>query len=543
MRLAPMCLTVTEKDIKVKLIDILKILDDILTKADTSYFLAGGTMIGAIRNNGFLPWDDDADIMMTDADFNKFKAYYEKHRIKNYILPTADEYPDLDNVGNGFRDLKGIHSYSYKLHHSVGGFSVDTFRLLPLKSKNVEEELLKHRLLCGLKNPVRVYFIPVNKRYYRLTYLYYFLNKFIPLKLMEKLFFRNVYAKPGEPYTHYVTNHNIDAPILHEKKLYDDQELIKVDFEGLKLPIQKDYISRLWAKAGGSSWRYIPEDSAKRSHRTLIDNLNVPYFAYRDDYLRIFPHYKKYYNRLKKARIRNFRIKVRRREASSELTAHISYILIANIDGMLKDMNAALKTLAEKNEWQNMLEIFSAWHNYQFDNTYPEMKLFYDIGDEKIYYGILPFMSWTGEYFKAKKIITRLREKRELDSRFITILDNIKYIEDAYWEMDNKRLEAAEKIVVEGLAKFPGQINLVILSLEIMSAHAKDEADFLRLKEQAEEYLARYPENGEVMKYLADAYLGLGEIEKAKEIYNIARIVMRNGMTILDISRKLGEVQ
>jgi lipopolysaccharide cholinephosphotransferase len=543
MRLAPMCLTVTESDIKAELLNILKILDGILSSEDIPYSIAGGTMIGAIRNEGFLPWDDDADIMMTDEDFDRFKKYYDKHPVKNYILPTAEEYPDLDNTGNGFRNLRGIHSYSYKLHHSIGGFSVDTFRLLPLKSKNVEEELLKHRLLCGLKNPVRVYFIPVNKRYYRLTYLYYYLSKFIPLKLMEKLFFRNVYAKPGEPYTHYVTNHNIDATILHKRELYDGQELVRVDFEGLKVPIQKDYISRLWARAGGSAWRYIPEDSAKRSHHTLIDNLTVPYFAYRDDYLRIFPHYKKYYNRLKKARIRNFKIKVRRREAVSNLTKPVSYILSANIDGMMADMNTSIKAIAEENAWQKLLEIFSAWYKYQFDNTYPEMKLFYDIGDEKIYYGILPYMNWTGEYFKAKKIISRLREKREPDARFISILDNIKYIEDAYWEMDNKRTAAAEKIVAEGLAKFPGQINLIIQSLEIMSINAKTEADFLRLKEQAEEQLVRFPDNGEIMKYLADAHLGLGETEKAKEMYGVARMVMRNGMTILDISKKLGEVQ
>src|ERR671920_2056782 len=54
------------------MIRMLKILDYLCTKHDIQYFLTGGSLLGAIRFKGIIPWDDDMDIGMTRENYEKF---------------------------------------------------------------------------------------------------------------------------------------------------------------------------------------------------------------------------------------------------------------------------------------------------------------------------------------------------------------------------------------------------------------------------------------------------------------------------------------
>ncbi len=53
---------------------MLKIFDHLCTRHNIEYFLTGGSLLGAVRHQGFIPWDDDLDVGMTRNNYEKFSA-------------------------------------------------------------------------------------------------------------------------------------------------------------------------------------------------------------------------------------------------------------------------------------------------------------------------------------------------------------------------------------------------------------------------------------------------------------------------------------
>jgi len=68
------------------LLGIMDDLDRVCRENGISYFLSGGTMLGAVRHHGFIPWDDDADIFMTRADYERFRALFPQELSSAYVL-------------------------------------------------------------------------------------------------------------------------------------------------------------------------------------------------------------------------------------------------------------------------------------------------------------------------------------------------------------------------------------------------------------------------------------------------------------------------
>lgn len=119
----------TLKEIKQTELNILIAFDKYCRDNNLTYFLCGGTLLGAIRHKGFIPWDDDIDVFMPRPDFEKFVA------LTGYN-PIAPEYDT-----SFYRDTKLVADYPFvkvidnrtkviektKLEEKCTGIWVDVF--------------------------------------------------------------------------------------------------------------------------------------------------------------------------------------------------------------------------------------------------------------------------------------------------------------------------------------------------------------------------------------------------------------------------------
>jgi lipopolysaccharide cholinephosphotransferase len=67
---------------------MLKVVDAICCQHNISYWLEAGTLLGAVRHQGFIPWDDDIDISMLRADFERFKTIAPKALPSELFMQT-----------------------------------------------------------------------------------------------------------------------------------------------------------------------------------------------------------------------------------------------------------------------------------------------------------------------------------------------------------------------------------------------------------------------------------------------------------------------
>ncbi len=88
---------ITVRDVQLVLLDMLKDIDKVCKKHDIPYFLNGGSALGAVRHQGFIPWDDDVDIAMMYEDYKKFIKVIRKELSDEYVCHCY-EYNKAYNV-------------------------------------------------------------------------------------------------------------------------------------------------------------------------------------------------------------------------------------------------------------------------------------------------------------------------------------------------------------------------------------------------------------------------------------------------------------
>ena len=108
---------------------LLYVFDAICKEYNLTYFLGGGTLLGAMRHGGFIPWDDDLDVGMPMKDYKKFLKIAPKVLPKDVLLQTPETNP---NTAIPFSKLRDAYSFYYEMRPDIAtsdfaGIFLDVF--------------------------------------------------------------------------------------------------------------------------------------------------------------------------------------------------------------------------------------------------------------------------------------------------------------------------------------------------------------------------------------------------------------------------------
>lgn len=263
------------KDIWAVQLNLLQVFVDVCQKNDLTYYIIYGTLLGAVRHKGFIPWDDDIDVAMPRKDYEKLKEISPTKFNEPYFFQTPEN--DQNCFYNGYSRLRNVDTTGISLidigHDGNHGIWIDIMPLdscpsyVKRKNKKIKRIRLVQRLLYAkIYQKEYDHFLDMTKFQWK---LYGFITKFIKHKLLCYLLNRTIIACKEKDsiyigiFTHY--NH---CQIFDKR---DFESTVLLDFENLKLTAPEGYKRCLKMSIGDNYMKYPPVENRKPSHRGIFN--------------------------------------------------------------------------------------------------------------------------------------------------------------------------------------------------------------------------------------------------------------------------------
>lgn len=527
------------------LLDMLKEIDEICEANGIKYFIDGGTCLGAVRHEGFIPWDNDADIVMTEDNYYKFVEAVnsrsdELHRIVvdnriNREYGTAfGRYVNLDTT----KITKNTPFWDDKTAYA--GLIIDIFILFPLPKEEPARtdymELLS--LYDEFQNNT---FRHTGRRTDRFVEAYENARReskargqVAVLEDMEaKLFNRGLKDDEFDEYIY------LSSPRMFLRtfpRYMFDAEPVRIPFEGVPLPVSRYYLEEM-RHFYGEDYYIIPGGSGQKVHVDL-HSADIPYTYYVRDYMRFLDREDvKEKRRVYKDAFVDEGFK--RKIWDNDMVDFVSERVRVNLMERLEEENIDLEAELEKENWDLLTDLFAEWNKYQFAPAYNYWYRFIDLPDDVLYTALMMLVNKNGDYGKVSRFITRYRERVSRDltpglNRIQKLFDDIFAISSAriYGRTEDElmALEYAEQ-------QYPKnrEVKLERLKYDIITS---DVSDAGKLERRAEELLDVYSGNVDLIKAQGDIKWLQGDKAGAMKIYDSIYDNTNDGLIRLDIEKK-----
>ena len=515
-------------------------IDEICRKYDIEYFIDYGTTLGAVRHEGFIPWDDDLDISMTEDNYYKWVEACKKE-----LDPTKRDYRDVrldrqfPTVFGRYADLESTRvGQKSEFWKPVCGQCIDVFYLLELPGDPVKKQEAIDLFFAydEYSNSSYRHVYMKTERWWELYQEFLEEEKKIGkeavLQKLEKRIFNQHYDDCD---TYLVSSaRKIGPPSFAPKFVYNS--VYYADFEGHKLPIAGHYIELL-QNYYGDTFDMLPDHKKRHSPQS---HSNLGCEVYVSDYMRLIDEKKLLEDRqaFKHKAVKEGYWRTRTTlDFVDKLAAYDELKIRKKIEKDGIDV-AGLMDARDPKKMEVLYRLFEKYLEDQM--SVPRVwEGYLNIGDDLVDAALFTLFYLRNDYHTAAKIMS-IREANHVPDTdlILSFKDMVKRVRKVKAEQLYGRLENGIRLAEEGLAIYPECRELKVRAAMMRAGLAEDEEALASSEEEIRNLLKEYKDDDLCIKTLGDLAWKRGDREQADKHYDWVMKNSLNGMLHLDITKR-----
>ena len=529
------------------LLRLLREIDAICKKHHLRYVMAGGSLIGVVRHEGFVPWDDDVDIYMPKKDWDAFVALSDREFPPDRAVQCVDVTRNFTNTFPRYADTSScvIHRHQIVSDDKAGEI-IDVLTLDPIPDDDREYEKYRtHMMIYSELVGISVVYgarweIPVTL-YWKYLLSMKLLGRERTLKKLEKIMF----SYKEEECSRYAMRWG-GCPFLFDKDMMFPVKYGKFEDLEVMIPARtSDYL--IWHY--GDEWSYIPDHEERTSHMAVTVE-GTGYEEFREEYMPGLDGKKLWREAVLRKSWQLLQAKRDHRIGGHRLRLYARCVVM-DLKALMKRKHTDLRALREALDFGELSDVFSKYYQAQCSAPFVGREDFVNIYrfyhpilielEDEVFYTAVLTLFYTERAAKAWRLLQVKKQISGLNEEMKRLRKDILRFRKAVGLYESRNPEESEKICVRLLERYPAHPGFLKLRCRFVMERARTEGNTAEAWGFLREAGKRFPGDGYFLKYEGDLLWMEKEKDRALAAYEKARTATSNGIVQLELDKFLRE--